>query len=257
MKLTALIVDDEVHARFRIKHLIDKNEGVIAVGEAKNGNEAIELIKKKSPDVVFLDIKMPDKTGFNVIEELEHHELPSIIFTTAFDEYALKAFEVYAVDYLLKPIDEDRFNKAVEVVLENKKNIQNRWYSKSLQEFYEALVLEKSPDISFEVLIKGVNRRIFPEEILYVQSEGNYCKFCMADKPVLYRSSMASLMESLSNYPFLRIHRSMAVNTRYLKRVDYEGNNEFLLKMSNDEVLRSGRSFRKNIEAYQSIISRK
>lgn len=254
MKLKAIIVDDEPHARFRIKHLLKKHPDFILVGEGRNGLEAIDLITRQQPDIVFLDIQMPDLNGFEVIKRLEgKEESPKIIFTTAYDEYALKAFDVHASDYLLKPIEEDRFDEAVKLVLESQKSENKAWYSQDLADYYDQLKQNRSEEFSLTIEERNKVRTIFPEEIILIEAEGNYSKIVLSFKNYLYRSPISELSNQLNGHPFLRIHRKIVLHTRYVKTAIYKGNNEYEFTLTNGNSYKSGRTYKTDIQRFLEL----
>lgn len=254
MKKKAIIVDDEPHARFRIKHLLKGYEEIVIVAEARNGAEAIDLILKANPDIVFLDIQMPDVDGFEVVKKISQDKrTPHIIFTTAYDEYALKAFDVHAVDYLLKPIDEDRFNEALELVLH--KTTDKRWFSKDLLSYYETISDDKKDQYSITVQNRSKEMTIYAEEIISIHSDGNYSKLVIAQAKVLHRASLTEMEEHLKAYPFLRIHRKVIINTQCINSIEYRGNNEYMVIMTTGEEIRSGRSYKDVIKKYLELSS--
>lgn len=253
MKIKTLIVDDEPHARLRVRKLTEKHPELLVIGEARNGREAIDLILKNVPDVIFLDIQMPDMNGFDVIakiDELKHK--PNVVFTTAYDEYALKAFDVHALDYILKPIDVDRFEEAVNLI---KKQVdeKKRWFSKDLAKYYQQLKEEKEADFSITVQERSKAVTIYAEEIIKVNAEGNYSEIITANKKVLYRSTLSDLFEKLSAYPFIRVHRKNILNTKSITNVRYKGNNEYEFLMSDNSVVRSGRSYKELIDTFLEL----
>ncbi|EZH71940.1 hypothetical protein ATO12_04795 [Aquimarina atlantica] len=253
MRLRYMIIDDEYLARQRLFKLLENFEDITLVGECRNGNEAIEKITLKEPDLIFLDIQMPDMNGFNVIAQLQHK--PYVIFTTAYDTYALKAFEINAVDYLLKPFDEERLYITLERVFELKKrkkasNLEDK--IKKLISNYES----KSSDFLNEIIIheKGRDIVIRIDDIIYFKSDGNYVQIITQDKKYLYRITMNALFDSLDTFQFLRIHRSLIVNKIYIKSCKYISNNEYLLKLKNNEELISSRSYKSSISDYLSTL---
>ena len=253
MKIRAIIVDDEPHARFRVKHLLKEHPEILTEGECRNGNDAVKAIKELLPDLVFLDIQMPDLNGFQVLEKIQGiSKKPDIIFITAYDEYALKAFENHALDYLLKPLDEDRFNDALIRLKKNRLKSQN-WYSGLLAKEYDRIKSERDNDVSFEVSSRGTSKKIYPEEIVYAEAEGNYIQMHTIDQKYLYRSSLSNFCDKLSSHPFLRIHRTLVVNTDCIQSISYMGNNEYKISMITGEEFKSGRSHKDIINAYNEL----
>lgn len=246
--IRALIVDDELLARQRILHLLSPYENIQVVGQCRNGSEAIKWINLKEPDLVFLDIQMPDKTGFEVLKAVKTQHFPYIIFTTAYDEYALKAFEVKALDYLLKPFDETRFSEALDRAFQQKA-WQNslQWQNRMI-----TMVREMEQDHSqywqvIDIKEKGQTQKIFTDDILYCLTDGNYLHLHTLESKYLFRSTMNALEEKLDPRQFLRIHRSTLLNYLFVQKHKYLQNNEFSFLMKNGEVLKSSKSYKENI----------
>lgn len=258
MKIRTIIVDDEPLARSRITNLLQDHDEVQIVGQCRNGREAVDSILKNQPELIFLDIQMPDISGFKVISEMNLNYQPIIIFATAYDKYALKAFDVHAIDYLLKPFDKERFAEAIDRA---KRQIK---FKKS-SEFNERLVnmlndynhTQNKFLSSFCLKEDGRLRNIPVEEVYCIEADGNYITLNLASKNYLYRATMNDIEEQLDPQYFLRIHRSTILNLRYIEKVKYLQNNEYLFILKNDSVLTSGRSFKdKIVEAlnYSSLI---
>lgn len=256
MKIRAIIVDDEPHARFRVKHLLKEHPEILVEAECRNGKEAVQAINELIPDLIFLDIQMPDLNGFQVLDEIHNSsKKPDIIFITAYDEYALKAFDKYALDYLLKPVDEDRFNESLKRLKQNRSKRQN-WYSALLAKEYERIKADRENEVSFEVTSKGSTKIIFPEEILFAEADGNYVQLYTSTNKYLYRTSLINLSTKLSSSPFLRIHRTVVINTDYIESINYSGNNEFKVIMINGMEFKSGRSYKESIGTFKEINSK-
>lgn len=243
--IRALIVDDEVLARQRILHLLQPYDTIQVIGQCRNGNEAIKWINLKEPDLVFLDIQMPDKTGFQVLEEINLRRLPYIIFTTAYDEYAIKAFEINALDYLLKPFDDSRFSEALDRAFQQKEWDKTAALQEKMLMLIKEYQQEKGPYWQFvKWKEKGKIQKVLTDDILYAQSEGNYVLLQTLQNRYLYRSTMNALSEHLDPSHFLRIHRSIIINFLYVKKYKYLHNNEFLFVMKNEEELKSSKSYK-------------
>lgn len=250
-RIRTLIVDDEQIARSRIRKLVDKDPDIDLIGECGNGSEAVTIIKEKKPDLVFLDIQMPDLDGFGVIDKLDPNKAPFIIFATAYHEYALKAFDVHAIDYLLKPFDDDRF-------MESLKKAKDQLNMQSTSQL-TAKLMKAVQDIQHEhasyarhVVIRHRGREfeIDLDDVLYAEAEGNYVNFELKDRHYLYRITMNALASDLDPIKFLRIHRSFIVNRDKISSVKYNGNNEFRFTMSNGKEIVSGRSYKESIGSF-------
>ena len=250
-KIRTLVVDDEPLARARIVKLLESIDYITILGECRNGSEALRKMAEYSPDLVFLDIQMPDLTGFEVLSREELHPLPFIIFVTAFNQYALKAFDVHAVDYLLKPYDDDRFLRAVEHARQQIHLKQDALMHQKMVRLLEAHQHEQGEELQhLEVKEKGRPILIKAFDIRYIEAEGNYLKVATPEKSYLIRYTLQSIEEELDNELFLRIHRSLLVNTNYIKEVKYEGNNQYAFRMKDGKTLISSRSYRDDICRY-------
>ncbi len=195
-KLRVLIIDDERNAREEVKNLLENYPELEIVGEAKNSDEAKELIAVKNPDLLFLDIQMPEKSGFDLLESLD--KVPQVIFTTAYDQYALKAFEVSAIGYLMKPIREERFAKAMEQVkLKTFIPADERIFVKDRQQYHF---------ISWT-------------KVHLIESMDNYARLYFEDKNVFLKSSLNLLEQKLDEAVFFRINRAQIINLKYIEKI--------------------------------------
>ena len=216
--IRALIVDDELPARRSLRRLLDRKSGVEVVGECGDGETALAAIREKKPDLVFLDVQMPEMTGFEVIRKLGT-AMPVTVFVTAYDRYALRAFDANAIDYLLKPFGKDRFERALE------RARQRIAGSLGVAEVRRLLAtLEQMPGQRKypERLSVSCNGRIFPvavEEIDWIGAEGNYARLHTGDGTYDVRETLTALEEKLDPRHFLRIHRSTIVNVRRVREI--------------------------------------
>jgi len=251
MKIRTLIVDDEPLARRRLNSLLSKADFVEVIGECKNGREAKQNIQDKKPDLVFLDVQMPDFNGFEVLKNEAITDPPFIIFVTAFDEYALKAFDVNAIDYLLKPYDEERFFQAL---THAQKRIEEKTQSRlhnQLQQISEKHHHQRETGKNIiEVQYRGRAFTIRTEDIYWIEADGNYLRLHVEDKKYLIRQTMQSMQDMLDSRLFLRIHRSLIVNALFVEDTRYEGNNQYAFLMKNETSLVSGRSFKEAVKAF-------
>ena len=250
--LRALIIDDEFLARRRVEKLLSYFPYVKLIGEAKNGSDAVALIKVKAPDLIFLDVEMPDFGGFDVINKLDQQTpRPYIIFTTAYDHYAVKAFEVHAIDYLLKPLEIERFEAAIE------RARQQITLKKSEETNAKILQMLSQMDTSydqykdfFEIKEKGRLIKVQVENIYLIVANGNYLELITADKKYLYRSTMHAITEELNPNEFLRVHRSYLLNTRYIQSCKYLNNNEYRFLLKNKKEILSSRGYKDQVVDY-------
>ncbi len=234
-----IIVDDEKAGRILIKEYLENHEELILVGEANNGVDAIKTINEFKPDLVFMDIQMPGLSGFDVLEHLE--ELPNIIFSTAYDKYALQAFEVHAVDYLLKPYTRERFDKAISKIKDNVAEqivplMDQHIMSKT--KYPERIIVEKGN--------KYVTLAI--EDIFHIEAYGDYSKIFNDKDQFISNRGITALEEKLNPNQFIRIHRSTIVSLLAVKEVVRYGKS-YQLKLLNNETLKVSRSYAERIKA--------
>jgi len=195
-KLKVLIIDDERNAREEIKLLLKSYPDVEIIGEAKNADDAKEQIDIKKPDLLFLDIQMPEKTGFDLLESLDN--VPDVIFTTAYDQYAVKAFEVSAIDYLMKPIREERFAKAMEQLkVKSAAKNDDRIFVKDRQQYHF---------ISWN-------------KVHLIESMDNYARLFFDDKNVFLKTSLNLLEQKLDESLFFRVNRAQIINLNYIDKI--------------------------------------
>ena len=227
-----VIADDEKAGRQLIKEYLSDYPDLVLVGEANNGVDAIKEINEFKPDLIFLDIQMPGKTGFEVLNYLD--EIPKIIFSTAYDEYALKAFEVHAVDYLLKPYTKARFKTAIERLSQD----QNQ-----LQALVQNVVLNDSTFPS-RVLVQ-FNKKLVSikvEDIVWVEAYGDYSKVHTSSNAFLSNYGISDLENKLNPDVFVRVHRSSIINLDQVQELDRYGKS-YDVTMSNGEVVRVSRGY--------------
>lgn len=209
--IRALIIDDERLARQEIRNQLQNIPDLEVVGESGVVDEALDLIERENPDLLFLDIQMPGKTGFELLEELEG-SAPEVIFVTAYDAYALKAFEVNALDYLMKPVEEERLREAIERIRDRITERQEQ-----AQETPDGML-----DISDQVFLKDGDKCWFVElqKVRLFESEGNYVRVYFDDQRPLILKSLNALTDRLSDKYFFRASRKHIVNLRWIQKVE-------------------------------------
>ena len=251
--IKAIIVDDEQLARQRIQKLLEPYNDIKVIGEARNGQLAIDLIEIKSPDLMFLDVQMPDYNGFEVLKRIGSKRIPYVVFTTAYDRYAIEAFKVQALDYLLKPIDEDRFEEAINRVIDHFSLLKQSVFGNKLANLLKEYDQVNSEHLTHIIIRdKGLEFKIDFDDVFYFEASGNYVSLVTKDKSHLYRTTMNSFYNDLDSMEFLRIHRSYILNKRYIKSCKYLSNGEFQFTMKNNRKLISGRSYKDAIQSYQA-----
>jgi len=218
MKIRTLIVDDEPLARHRLRQLLQGEPEVELLGECSDGREALAAIQKTPPDLIFLDVQMPELDGFGVIEAMGSGPIPVIVFVTAHDRFALRAFEVHAVDYLLKPFDRERFRKALSRAVDRVRNRDGG----ALQSRQAAMLAELKPPASTDRLaVKSAGHVVWIklEEIDWIGSADNYAELHLGAKSHLLRETLGALEDRLPPDRFLRISRSAIINTHRIKEL--------------------------------------
>jgi two-component system LytT family response regulator len=244
----AVLADDEVLARQKLRQLLREETDVEIVGESATATETIELVRAALPELLFLDIRMPGMDGFDVIGELSGfagRPMPRIVFTTAYDHYAVRAFEINAVDYLLKPFTSERLHSAVQRVRQQLNAIEQNTVRSSGRgrnaEPYAARIVFKSRG---RILFLPVT------EIRWIGAEENYVRICTEGETHLLRETMARLEEKLDPQIFLRVHRSSIVNLQYVKEVRTEPNGDSAVLMVDGKKIAMSRSYRSRVSEW-------
>jgi two-component system LytT family response regulator len=242
--MRVLVVDDEPLAREKLTGLLREEPDVELVGECRDGLEAIAAVEAHHPDVVLLDVQMPELDGFGVIESLDRETLPIVIFVTAYDQYALKAFEVHAVDYLLKPFDRKRFQEALGRARAEIQKQETGELNKRLL----ALIDNLKPDKKYieRLVVKSSGRVFFlkTEEIDWIDSAGNYVRLHVGGESYLLRETMTNIEGRLDPRRFLRIHRSTIVNVERIKELQQVFHGDYIMILQNGQRLALSRSYR-------------
>lgn len=268
MSLRALIVDDEELARRGLLRRLETIPNVEIIGQASNGFEAVEMIGELSPDVVFLDIQMPGMNGFDVIEKLQSDNLPLIVFTTAYDEYAVDAFKVHAIDYLLKPVEIDRLTDAVTRVAERLNYERSDSSKQALLDLMMSATTKTAKEINATETENTAKDTAWPEklaikdgsditlirvaDIEWVDAAGDYMCVHAQGNTHIMRITMRQLSEKLNPEVFLRVHRSTIVNVNLITGAQALTNGEYTLTLSNGTKLKVSRSYRDVIKQFLS-----
>lgn len=248
-ELTCMVVDDELPARQRLLDLLGEEEQCRVVAECGDGESAIRRFAEVRPDLLFLDIQMPGPDGFAVLERIGAEAAPVVIFVTAHDQFAVRAFEVHALDYLLKPFDRKRFRSALERAREEVERRQDGTYTRRLEHLRRHTA---DPDASPEriaVRSRGQVTFLRPDELDHVSAARNYLRLHVGDEVHLMRTSMKEMEQVLSGAGFLRIHRSTLVNPRRVRELlNHEGGGTVVV-LSGGQRLRVGRAYRDRLAA--------
>jgi two-component system LytT family response regulator len=254
VKIRALIVEDEPLARERIRTLLEEEPDVHIVGEVGDGRSAVEAIRARSPDLVFLDVNMPELDGFGVIEEIGTDDMPAVVFVTAFDQFAVKAFDTHALDYILKPFDQDRFHTAVD----RARDALRRRDAGELDARLKDLLSEvRRPHYVERLAVKAGGKIIFLriDDIDWIGAEGNYARLHTGNRSHLLRETMSSLEEKLDPQRFLRIHRSTIVNTDAIAELEPLFQGDYVVILRGGTRLTSSRGYRGNLQEFMNRAS--
>jgi two-component system LytT family response regulator len=244
MKIRTLIVDDEPLARERVKRFLRDEKDISIIGECGNGEDAVEAIQSKEPDLVFLDIQMPEKNGFEVIRSLDGNQLPTVVFVTAYDQYALQAFDVHALDYLLKPFNRDRFQRAVVRAREQIDDRRRGDLDERLTSLIENLKSEKK--YLDRLVVKTVGRVFFlkTDEIDWIEAAGNYVKLHVGRESHMIRETMNGIETKLDPDKFIRIHRSTVVHIDRIKELHPMFSGDYAVMLRDGTELALSRNYR-------------
>lgn len=241
MTIRALVVDDEEPARELLRAFLAKWPDVIIAGEAGDGVSAIELTKRLSPHLLFLDVQMPRMSGFDVVAALDAETLPLIVFVTAYDRYALRAFEVSACDYLLKPFDADRFANTMRRVLARREEP-----AQSARDAVRSLLAAVRSASVEQVVVKVDGRHVFLDanEVEWVEAVRKDARLHLGAKTLVVRESMTSLERRLDPSRFLRVHRSAIVNRAHIREMQPWFKGDYVLIMRSGARIVSGQTYR-------------
>src|SRR6478752_4535987 len=243
MNATCLIIDDEKLARDLLREYLESFPDVDLLGECTNGSEAVEKIDKLKPDLIFLDVQMPGMTGFDVLDEIIHE--PAVIFTTAYDQYAIKAFEKNAIDYLLKPIDQERFQTSLTRALKlktsepgNLEDLLSSLRTVNTRSHFESHIFVQKSEKLFNLPV---------DEILYLEASGDYTIITTKTDQFVSSSGIGKLEEMMNPDTFIRVHRSTIININYLKEIERHFNGGMVVKMQSGKSFPVSRTYAKQI----------
>jgi two-component system, LytTR family, response regulator len=249
MTIRTVIVDDEPLARRRIRSMLAGADDVEVIAECANGREAIEAIEESPPDLLFLDIQMPELDGFDVLQAIGVGQVPAVIFVTAYDQFALRAFETHALDYLMKPFDDERF----EAALQRARGRIRQQQGGDLDSRLRALLDEVRVDRGYlqRLVVPSGHRSIFirTEQVDWIEAERNYIRLHVGGQTYLLRENMSRIEAALDPAMFCRIHRSTIVNIDRIQAVESLLRGEYLVVLHDGTKLTSSRSYRRNLHA--------
>jgi len=242
---SALIVDDEPFARASLRTLLEREQEAIAILEARNGHEAASLIRGARPDVVFLDVQMPDMNGFDVVREVGAANMPDVIFVTAHDRFAIQAFEINALDYLLKPVAEERFAEALKRVRSHRAQLGDN--SERIVSLLQTLAPPPRTLTRMAVRSAGKTSFVNLDDVLWIQGAENYVQLHTETTRHLVHSTIQSLLDLLDPDVFVRIHRSIIVNAHHIIQIETGSRSEYVLTLNNGMRVHASRAYGETI----------
>ena len=249
-RIRTLIVDDEPLARRRLRALLTDEHDIEIIGEAGNGTAAVKAIKDERPDLVFLDVQMPGLDGFEVLRETASEHQPFVVFVTAHDEHAIRAFEVQAVDYLLKPVVEARFREAVRRAVARLRDGSRQDLSRQMAQLLERVAPAPVRAGAGRISVRRDGRVHFVriEDIDWVEADGDFVRLHAGRETHIVRETMADIALKLPAERFARIHRSIIVNADRVKEVQPWFKGDYVLILHDGTKLRSGRTYRQTVQ---------
>jgi two-component system LytT family response regulator len=252
-RIRTLIADDEKPARTRLLALLEPRSDVEVVGVARDGREAVELIHARQPDLLFLDIHMPQLDGFGVLREISPARIPLTIFVTAHDRYAIRAFEAHAVDYLLKPFSDERFDTALDHARKSLRHATKAdWMSRISNLLGDEAPAAQSTEPLERIVLRSGGRVTFLElkDLDWISAAGVYLHLHIGGKSHLYRSSISAFLQRLDPQRFVRVHRSTVVNTERIRELRPRGHGDFTIVLHDGRELTLSRAYRSQLERW-------
>jgi two-component system LytT family response regulator len=252
-RIKAIIVDDEKPARVRLTELLQREPDVELVGTASDGRDALDLVRRAKPDLLFLDVQMPQLDGFGVLQQLAPDELPITILVTAYDKYAIQAFDAHAIDYLLKPFSDQRFDDAI---ARARRYLGTNGAHEQADELTAAAEERRSVDARSGYLERVVLKSngcvtfLDVDDVDWIEAAGVYIHLNVGSKKHLYRSSLTQMLRRLDPRRFVRIHRSAAVNTSRIRELRSLSHGDFTLILNDGTELTLSRAHRPQLEAW-------
>lgn len=247
MRLNVLVVDDEPLAREGLQRLLGRQPQVESVSEARNGREAVTLIREQKPDLVLLDVQMPRTDGFAVVHAIGAERMPAVIFVTAHDQYAIRAFEIAAIDYLLKPVTEERFTLAFTRAIARLRGVPREDGTRQVLAMLDAVA---NPPRQLErFAVRSGERTIFvpADEVDWIEAFQNYVRVHAGTSTHLLHVPMNTIESVLDSTRFLRIHRSHIVNVRRIAQLWSIAHGQFVIELESGQRLQSGRTYSERI----------
>lgn len=250
--LRTLVVDDEPHARALVRAMLGGMDNVELVGEAEDGPTAAALLKKGGVDLVLLDVQMPEMTGFDVIDEVGPNRMPAIVFLTAYDRYAVRAFEVHAVDYILKPYDRPRLASAIARAAEHARHARGDQSAARLTSMLEQIRARR--EYPERLVVRGEDRLMLVElrDIGWIEANDKVLHIHAGTQAFVTRGSMRALEDQLDPQRFVRVHRSLMVNAAHVRELQPWFQGAYVIVLRDGTKLTSGRTYRDSVLALLS-----
>lgn len=245
-----LIADDEPLGREKMRALVSERPNLHVVAEVENGSQAVEFLQNNTVDLVFLDIEMPGEKGIDVVKKVGPINMPAVIFCTAYDEYALEAFKVHALDYLLKPVEKNRFNEAVDIALKRIEQSNVHELHEKLQQLVVSQSVDSKPVERFMIRSHQEISFVKSDHIDWVEASGNYVTLHVGKDRHLIRQTMKEIESKLDATQFFRIHRSTIVNMDRVKTMKQLFNGEYEVQLQSGKRLTLSRTFKKGLERF-------
>jgi two-component system, LytTR family, response regulator len=250
--IRTIIADDEHLARKKLRVLLDSEPGVQVVAECQDGQQAVSAIQTHRPDLLLIDIRMPDMDGFQVLKQIAPDEMPVVVFTTAYDQFAIRAFEAHALDYLLKPFDRERLHHAVERARAELLKVHDRDLTGRILDLLAKNIEPKieSKQVDDRMVIRAGGKVVFLDvkEIDWIEAAANYVKLNVGKDSYLLREGIGSISERLDPDRFVRIHRSVIVNVRKIKELQPCESGEYIAVLRNGKELSCSRGYRTQLQ---------
>ncbi len=250
--LRTIIADDEQLARAKLRILLESEPCVDVIAECHDGAHTLAAIRANHPDLLLLDIQMPDLNGFQVLSELAPAEMPIVVFTSAYDQYAIRAFEAHALDYLLKPFDQHRLHQALERVRFELQKSKDHEITNRILQMLSRVNSDKQDPPAYDgrLVIKTKGRIVFlnVDEIEWVEAAANYVRLNAGGESYLFRETISRVSERLDPNCFIRIHRSVIVNSRRVKELIPVNSGEYIVVLKNGKELSCSRGYRSNVQ---------
>lgn len=252
MRLRTLIADDEQPARRRLLDLLGREPDIEIVGAARNGHEAVDLIASERPELLFLDIQMPVLDGFGVLKSIPAGAMPVVVFVTAYDQYAIRAFEAHALDYLLKPFSDERFESTLARARHSIRTHRAGEVGERVALLLQQALPDGAPQYLDRIVLRSGGRVTFldVDEIDWIEAQGVYVNLHAGQRVHLHRTTLAQIHQQLDPRRFVRVHRSAVVNTSRIRELQPRSHGDYTIVLKNNTTLQLSRKFRSELEQW-------